>query len=136
MKLERNTYQRMVIKEYLKENKTHPSAYDIYSAVKKKIPTVSFATVYNNLERMVENGELVEINDGERKRFDPDLSEHDHFICLVCGTVYDIEKVVDVSKLEKLSFKIISHTTYVKGVCEKCYKKEVSDGRKNNKDRR
>lgn len=120
MKEEKNTYQRIVIKEYLKGNKKHPSAYDIYIAVKKKIPTVSFATIYNNLEKMVKNGELVEITDGEKKRFDPDVSEHDHFICVKCGSIYDLPKLFKVDRIKDFDFQIISYTTYVRGICRNC----------------
>lgn len=122
MKKHRNTHQRMIIKDYLKDNKTHPSAFDIYRAVRKKIPNVSFATVYNNIEIMLKNGELIEINDGRKKRFDPDISQHDHFICIKCGKIFDIESSYQNIEIKKPGFKVIYHTTYFKGLCEKCNK--------------
>lgn len=118
----KNTPQKMEIKKYLKNNKEHPCAYDIYRAVKKKLPTISFATVYNNLKKMIRDNEIIEIDDGEKKRFDPDTTPHDHFLCIACGNIYDISKVINDVKYK--NFKIISHTTYVKGLCEKCMNKE------------
>lgn len=118
----KNTPQRMEIKKYLKNNKSHPSAYDIYRTIKKKLPTISFATVYNNLERMVKDNELIEIEVDKKKRFDPDISPHDHFLCIACGNIYDIPKVI--SDVRYKNFKTISHITYIKGLCEKCINKE------------
>lgn len=118
----KNTPQRMEIKKYLKNNKSHPCAYDIYKTVKKKLPTISFATVYNNLKRMVKDNELIEIEDGEKKRFDPDTTSHDHFLCIACGNIYDIPKVINDINIRYKNFKIISHITYIKGLCEKCIK--------------
>ncbi|MCX7966203.1 MAG: transcriptional repressor, partial [Syntrophorhabdaceae bacterium] len=43
----KQTPQRLAIIEYLNENRTHPTANDVYKAVSEKFPTMSFATVYN-----------------------------------------------------------------------------------------
>ena len=48
-KNERITKQREVIEAYLKSVTTHPSAEEVYSAVKKKLPSISLGTVYRNL---------------------------------------------------------------------------------------
>jgi Fur family peroxide stress response transcriptional regulator len=123
MKKQRKTPQKMEIKRFLTGNTCHPSAYDIYSSVKKRMPTISFATVYNNLENMVNGKELLELYDGEKKRFDPDFSPHDHFICMKCREIYDIPKIIS-SSVKYKNFKITSSMTYLNGVCEKCLKKE------------
>jgi len=120
-KLKRNTVQKLLIKEFLYNNKSHPTAYDIYKAVKNKIPTISFATVYNNLKSMVLDGELIEIITDDKKRFDPDISLHDHFICIKCKNIIDIPKTV--KNIDLKDFKVISYTTYIKGICNKCLKK-------------
>lgn len=121
----RNTYQRILIKKMLEGNTYHPSAYDIYQEIKKYAPTVSFSTVYNNLEKMSRNGELIELNDGEKKRFDPNTTEHDHFLCVKCRKIIDLPKITEIKEIPNMSFKIISHTTYIKGICDKCLEKEV-----------
>lgn len=121
----RNTYQRILIKKMLERNTSHPSAYDIYQEIKKYAPTVSFSTVYNNLEKMNENGELIELNDGEKKRFDPNTTEHDHFLCVKCKKIIDLPKLTEIKEIPLKNFKVISHTTYIKGICDKCLEKEV-----------
>jgi Fur family peroxide stress response transcriptional regulator len=128
MNAKRKTIQKMEIEKFFYNNKNHPTAYDVYNYIKKKIPTISFATIYNNLNSMLEEGKLIEIIDGDKKRFDPDTSPHDHFICIKCGKVYDIEKIIKRGISYK-NFKVISHTTYIKGVCEKCLKSDKEGGR-------
>jgi Fur family peroxide stress response transcriptional regulator len=118
---QRNTPQRSEILKYLEGNKNHPSAYEVYYAVKKRMPNVSFATVYNNLKKMTDNKEIMEINFGDKKRFDPDTSFHDHFACVKCSRVFDIPKVM--KNVSYKNFKILSHMTYITGVCEDCIKK-------------
>lgn len=114
--------QKLLIKEFLKDNKNHPSAYDVYREIKKNIPTISFTTVYNNLQRMLEKNEIKEIVvDGQAKRFDPDISPHDHFICVECGNIYDVDKT-DV-KFNLKGYKIISYEIIIKGICNKCLKR-------------
>ncbi|MCK5426958.1 MAG: transcriptional repressor, partial [Thermodesulfovibrionia bacterium] len=44
------TPQRIAILNYLSGITTHPSAEQIYKAVSKEFPTMSFATVYNTLD--------------------------------------------------------------------------------------
>ena len=41
------TPQRLEILKYLDENRTHPTAYEIYSGLKEKNPSLSKTTVYN-----------------------------------------------------------------------------------------
>ena len=48
--MERNTHQRSVILSYLEQNKVHPTAQELFDAVKKKIPHISRGTVYRNLD--------------------------------------------------------------------------------------
>lgn len=128
MSEERNTYQKALIKKILMGKTTHPSAYDIYREMRAFVPHLSFSTVYKNLEKMSKKGEVIELNDGKKKRFDPNLDEHDHFLCVKCKKIMDLPKLSQIKEIPLPNVKIISHTTYVKGVCEDCLKKEVKDG--------
>lgn len=87
----KRTPQRLTIIEHLYGNTSHPSADDIYSVVAKNNPSMSFATVYNTLNTLVQAGALRELTiDRNRKRYDPDTSAHHHLICLDCKKVTDI----------------------------------------------
>lgn len=85
------TPQRIAILKFLEGNTSHPTAEDIYTEIKKKYPTVSFATVYNTVQALRDRGELLEITiDPERKHFDPNPSAHHHIMCTGCGKIGDV----------------------------------------------
>src|SRR3972149_10413434 len=66
------TPQRIAILKFLEGNTCHPTAEDIYTEIKKRYPTVSFATVYNTVQVLKDKGELLEVTiDPARKHFDP-----------------------------------------------------------------
>ena len=123
MILMKMTPQRMAILEYLEGNRAHPSADEIYSSVKERFPSMSFATVYNTLERLSGDGLLLEVSiDPARKRYDPDTRPHHHVICSGCGQVADIHREFDlhVPKEESEGFSIDSNHVEFYGLCPKC----------------
>lgn len=117
------TPQRMAVLEYLEGNKSHPSAEDIYRAVKKRYPMISLATVYNILETLKQKGLVQELNiDPYKKRFDPDTSPHHHLICTGCGKVIDIsiDYSPDISRLAIEGFEVKRVHLELYGLCEDC----------------
>lgn len=86
----RTTEQRKIILEELMKRTDHPSADDIYGAVRERIPHISLGTVYRNLERLADGGEIVRLSGGAQMRFDGDRSFHIHFRCLLCGRIEDV----------------------------------------------
>ncbi len=119
------TPQRLAILQIIKGDRTHPSAEKIYSSISKKYPGMSFATVYNTLSKLVEAGEIQELDiDPNKKRFDPYTPLHYHFYCGSCGKVYDVD--YDVSLIPNIK-KIAGHQIEViqlnfKGICKNCTK--------------
>ncbi len=121
------TPQRLAVLKYLEGNKSHPSAEEIYRAVKKRYPTMSFATVYNILETLKGKGLIQELNiDPQKKRFDPDTSPHHHLICTGCGKVVDIspEHVTDIAVKEIEGFEVRKIHLEIYGLCEDCREKK------------
>lgn len=119
------TPQRLAIMEYLKDNKEHPSALDVFTSISKRFPTISFATVYNTLEMLKKKGLVLELNiDPERKRFDPDTNPHHHMICTKCGKVVDVfmEFPLNIPEIETRGFEIERIHIDVYGICETCKK--------------
>lgn len=119
------TPQRLAILHYLEGNTTHPSAEDIYRAVKRRFPTMSFATVYNTLEMLRRRGRLIELTgDPVKKRFDPNTAPHHHFLCTGCGSMRDIVANVRV-ETDSAAFASLtvtgSHVEF-KGLCPACRK--------------
>lgn len=90
------TPQRRLIFEALYDSPDHPSADDIYHAVKGAMPDMSLATVYHTVNDLVAMGELVELDLGEGKsRYDALTGHHHHLVCLGCRKVEDIARDLD-----------------------------------------
>lgn len=117
------TPQRLAILEFLNGNKNHPSAEEIFGAVKDRFPTMSFATVYNTLEALREKGKVLELTiDPARKRYDPNLEHHHHLICVRCGRIKDVFKEFDLElpDAERESFELMGSHVEFHGLCSKC----------------
>ncbi len=87
----RLTKQRQEVYKVLMEQRDHPTANEVYNRVRKKLPSISLATVYNCLEALVDHGLVNQVN-FERKssRFCPNLIEHGHFQDSQTGEIFDI----------------------------------------------
>lgn len=84
--------QRQAILEELQKVKTHPTADEVYEAARLRIPRISLATVYRNLEILAEEGMIQKLQvSGAQMRFDGNSDEHCHIRCTRCGRVDDIE---------------------------------------------
>jgi Fur family peroxide stress response transcriptional regulator len=124
------TPQRLAILEFLDGNVDHPSAEDIYLDVSKKFPTMSFATVYNTLETLRKQGEVVELTvDPNKKRFDPNTLPHHHLICTICNTVLDIrvDYRLDLPESERGGYEITGNHIEFYGICPLCRKRDKAE---------
>jgi len=92
--IERITNQKIVILDFLRETKIHPTAEQVFLEVQKKLPRISKATVYRILEGFVEDGTIKSIADksgaSSPTRFDGNERPHQHFICTQCGKIFDL----------------------------------------------
>lgn len=87
----RSTKQRLCVYDVILEKRDHPTADDIFLRVRKKLPKISFATVYNCLETFVECGLVKKINlDRTSSRYCPNLAPHAHFKCTESGAITDL----------------------------------------------
>ncbi|NCB30946.1 MAG: transcriptional repressor [Clostridia bacterium] len=69
----------------------HPTADMLYAAIREKSPSVSLATVYRNLNQLVDAEQIARISiPGSADRFDPVADGHSHLLCKNCGAVVDI----------------------------------------------
>ena len=87
----RLTKQRQEVYQVLLEQRDHPTANEVYQRVRKKLPSISLATVYNCLEALVNHGLVNQVNfERSSSRFCPNLVEHGHFQDTRTGRIYDI----------------------------------------------
>lgn len=85
------TRQRRVILEELCKVTSHPTADQIYEMVRRKLPHISLATVYRNLDVLSEAGSILKLEmGGSQRRYDGDTSDHCHARCTKCGAITDL----------------------------------------------
>ena len=120
------TAQRAAILEYLNINKRHPNVEEIYEYVSKKLSTISKTTVYNTIDLLEEEGLIreVAVRHHEGRRFDSNLTPHDHLICDICGNIINVEIDIDhssfLNKKQKQGFDIREARIRFYGVCPDC----------------
>lgn len=121
----RITPQRHAILDYLIESMSHPTADEIYRALEPKFPSMSVATVYNNLKMFMESGMVRELTYGDdSSRFDANVSDHYHVICEKCGKIEDfmypsLDEVQHEAELAT-GYKIKGLRLELYGVCPAC----------------
>ena len=96
--------QRIVVAEYVLRTDEHPSADQVWTRVKARLPVISRATVYNTLNLFVAKGLLRQLLLAEGKvLFDPHVAPHHHFIDDGTGEIHDIPwSALDVRKVDAL----------------------------------
>ncbi|MCH6257739.1 transcriptional repressor [Puniceicoccaceae bacterium K14] len=100
----RSTRQREVVYDAILSKRDHPTADEIFARVKKEMPTISLATVYNCLDTLVQCDLVKHVNiDRESTRYCPNLNEHAHFHDNDSGTIYDVQLDEDfIGKLKAI----------------------------------
>jgi len=125
----RMTRQRRVILEELRGVDTHPTADEVYAMVRRRLPRVSLATVYRNLESMSEGGHVQRIETGSGpRRYDGNVARHHHVRCERCGAVADVPPGtvrssvrVDGDRVcEECGFVVSGHRLDLVGLCARC----------------
>lgn len=117
--------QKELIEKVVKSHKNHPTADDIFFALRKELPNLSLATVYRNLRALTNNGQIKTIAfPNSKDRFDGNISEHFHVQCEECGKIYDIELdiIEELDKKITLQTGVIpkKHQIIISGLCANC----------------
>lgn len=121
------TPQRMAIYGALLETDRHPSAEMVFRQVRQVFPTISLDTVNRTLLTLSDMGvAFVVEGSGDAKRFDADITHHQHFRCVKCKRIIDFhhEPFDNIPVPEELGrhFTVLRATVYIEGVCDRCGK--------------
>lgn len=87
------TGPRLAILDALEQNRSHPSAEELYQSLADAHPSLSLSTVYTTLASFVRAGlvrKLPEV-DG-RLRVDGIQTDHHHAFCRGCGAIFDVDR--------------------------------------------
>jgi Fe2+ or Zn2+ uptake regulation protein len=125
----RRTPQRLAILHAFVDDETHPTAQTIFDRLRRAMPTMSFATVYNTLAALERAGacRVLRLHDDGSARFDPRVEPHDHAICDRCGAVRDIARTrratsTTPADLTESEFEVHSVERVYRGLCAACRK--------------
>jgi Fur family ferric uptake transcriptional regulator len=121
----RMTEQRRAVLDEVRLLGSHPGAEEVYAGVRSRIPRISLATVYRNLEKLTEYGLLRRLEPrGARRRYDDRLTDHYHVRCLACGSVEDVEidrlSAPEAAAAQMSGYEVQGHRLEFVGLCPRC----------------
>jgi Fur family peroxide stress response transcriptional regulator len=125
------THQRQVLYEVMQRMPGHPSPEEVYARVKKRISSISLATVYKNIHLFVEKGVLKEVSVHHGTvRVELNGHHHHHLVCSHCKAITDIEEkdFGNLPALQRLpaGFQAERYAIDVIGICAACQKAKLS----------
>ncbi len=86
------TKQRRSVLQVIRGSEKHLTANEVFEDSRRLLPGISFATVYNSLRYLKNEGLIGEIRLGtDANLYDRKLTRHDHALCTNCGMLIDIE---------------------------------------------
>ncbi len=126
------THQRTEIFREVARTGDHPDADTVYQRVRARIPAVSLDTIYRTLWLLVDLGLIQTLGTGrDRARFDANLDQHHHFVCVECGLTTDFYSpdFDDLDLPESLKEIGRAEATHVevRGLCLACAGKDARE---------
>lgn len=121
-------YEKAIF-QIIEASRSHMTAEQVFAALRQQYPNVVLATVYNNLNRLWENGQIRKVSvEGMPDRYDR-IARHDHLVCKECGKLLDIDLKDLTRQLQKqVGVPILSYDLKLVYLCEECKAKKVKEG--------
>ena len=122
---ERRTVQRLVILEAVLDLEDHPTADEVFAAVRDRLPGVAKPTVYRTLEHLAKLGLITKAcHPGRATRFDPRIDVHHHLVCLHCNQFVDFESEalnrLAIPDTSDVGFEVSDFRVQLRGICRSC----------------
>lgn len=116
------TRQRALILDIIRSDKCHHTAEEIFSMARERMPTISRATVYNNLHSLEAEKIIRRISgDGSSDRYDNAFIPHGHLVCIGCDKMTDFDlPELDREISERLGEPIDSFELKIRYLCPEC----------------
>ncbi|HEX8145089.1 MAG TPA: transcriptional repressor [Pyrinomonadaceae bacterium] len=119
------TPQREAVLQAIRETEAHLTAGEVFEAARRRLPSISYATVYNSLRYLTDAGLVREINQGKgASRYDREMERHDHAVCTRCGKLVDFDLPATMELMRAAArrsrFKPESVHLTLRGVCPDC----------------
>ena len=123
------TKQRSAVLQVIRDSEGHLTANEVFEDARRILPGISFATVYNSLHYLSNEGLIGEVRFGkDATRYDRKLERHDHAICDNCGKLVDLCLSIpngllkEAAHLSRFTAGTIELTLH--GLCPECSKQK------------
>jgi len=131
------TIQRRAVFEAILDRQDHPTAEQVYRAVRQGLPQISRMTVHRILGTFVSLGLVAKTcHPGSAARFDPKIHQHHHLVCLDCGAIIDVEdprlNKIPWPQVNPREFTIQDCHVHFRGRCARCRQKDRARQRRPN----
>ena len=119
------TPQRRIILQVLSDSHRHLSAEEIADEVKQIEPGISVATVYRNLNLLVDISMVsrLDLHEGP-VRYELNRGHNHHLVCLGCGLAVKLDVCPMQGEVQKIidqeGFQVDSHHFEITGYCRDC----------------
>lgn len=127
------TPQRVEIFREVCDSDEHREAEEIYLVLRERDVHVSRATVYRTMNILYQHDLVRRMNIGDGKwRYEHwlDCHQHDHLICIRCGTIVEFmnPQIEEIQKdvADKFNYKLVRHVHQLFGLCKQCRKMPIS----------
>lgn len=119
------TKQRRAVLRVIRESDAHLTANQVFEHARRILPSISYATVYNSLRYLKNEGLIGEVRFGANcTRYDRKLKRHDHAICNDCGKLVDMELSIPDGLIKEAAkrskFEAGSIELTLRGLCPEC----------------
>jgi Fe2+ or Zn2+ uptake regulation protein len=120
----RVTPQRLALHRLVAAGNRHLTAEALLREAATELPGLALPTVYSTLELFAELGVVRRVAAPGAARYDTDPTPHDHFTCVRCGDLHDLDtsagRAAARRAAEAAGHRVDSASVVVSGVCAAC----------------
>ncbi len=134
-KPQRYTGQQRELVRHIFAKHSHFDPDELLADLREAKRTVSRATVYRTLAKLVEAGLLRKIEIGPRTVYDHDYGYpwHEHLVCSACGAMIEFQHEGIVAAVQGVAaekqFRVEGYDLVVRGTCADCNNAEAAKRR-------
>lgn len=127
--IRKSSKQRDMIMQYMRSIDGHVTPEEVFQALNGEGQSISLATVYRNLNILVEMHEIRKIaHPIEGYQYDKTCVPHYHLHCTKCDRILDLDipydEELNALMEKKTGLHISTHSMMAEGICEDCVKKQ------------